>query len=111
MTRPDGKHTHTTLSSEKEVVKDWSDEPIPIGPIWRTQYCASTYRHWTVGHNTIGEAIEEVLRKSKPAFKIVSVGKYETRSTSRVSGVRFVQYVPVLDEEDMDITRNLERIF
>ena len=99
-----------TLETPSTVLKDWCGEPIPVREKWRTCYAASGPRYYKRGQETLDKAIRGAQR-GHPTDPVLSVAKYETRVVGEKNhGVYFDHYVAHLDEEDHDITRNLQTL-
>ena len=95
------------FQGEQSVTKDWARKPIPIGP-WRRQYAATTRGGWSLGKDSLNQAIKDALKASGFADDVIlSVCSYETRSKNHISGVHFEFYHPRFVEGDEDIVRNL----
>ena len=90
------------------IKKDWLDHPIEVGSMWRKQFAGSTQTQWVTGR----DSLEAVVKSLKGSGKILSIGVYETRVVDRAeSGIYFDGFMPTLDAEDHDITRNLETLW
>ena len=95
--------------SATTIDKDWAKEPVPVGKRWVRKYAASTLQRWATGRESLHEAVQ-ACDPSK-YNRLLSVAAYETRVTmTGRDGIYFNGYVAQLDDEDHDITRNLETL-
>ena len=96
----------------KKITKSWTEEEITVGHRWRTRYGATTTTGFALSALTLAEAIETAIEYSHSGDKaIIALAKYQTLVTDGPTGFHFVHYVGTLDEEDDDISINVETFF
>lgn len=92
------------------IRKHWTKEPITVDGNWRRRYAAATdsYSGRCRCAPTARDAVR-VAREESPSSddEIVSLAVYETQVAEGPTGLYFKDYVPKLDGEDLDISRNL----
>ena len=90
------------------IRKHWTKEPITVDGNWRRRYAAATHSAVCRCAPTARDALRDAREKSlSDDDEIVSLGVYETQVAEGPTGLYFKDYVPKLDGEDLDISRNL----
>lgn len=91
------------------ITKPWNRRPIEVGERWVRKFAGCTAREWPRDKATLQEVLDAI--RSSKGDPVLSLGSYETKAVREgTSGVYFQRYVPVVDPDDGDLTRNLKAI-
>lgn len=85
------------------------ETPVEVGDEWRTLYVSSSVARYFIGADTMEKALSGA--DGGQGFRPAYIASFETRVLNgHPSGIYLRNYGPRLDEEDVEVTRNLKML-